>query len=286
MIDHARGVIKARQERLADRFAWLRVALETRQADRRMAGSVMAAGVAFRLFLMILPLALLTAAVLGFANTQVGGSPGHVAHQFGLTFAIAQIISSSAKEATQGRWLLLTTGVMLLLWTGNGVVQALNSAFRVAWNLEAARARSPAEAIIVVGTLALAVVVSMAVAAVGSARPAREVTLTGLVAIGYFVAWMIISWQLPRPTSRWVALVPGAVLVAVGLTTLHLGTVLFAADRVARASRLYGSLGFVSTLMLWLFLTGRIMVGSAQVNAMLWRRSRAGAERPPRVDRH
>ena len=95
--------------------------------------------------------------------------------------------------------------------------------------------------------------------------------------MGYAIDWYVISWALPHGPVSWRAVVPGSVLMALGFSALHLGTVLFLADRVARASQLYGSLGFVSTLMLWLFLSGRIMVGSAQLNAALWRRH-GGAE--------
>jgi uncharacterized BrkB/YihY/UPF0761 family membrane protein len=277
VIDQTRAFLYARQARLAARFQWLAVGLETLQADRRMVGSVMAAGVAFRLFLMILPLALLTAALLGFEGSTVAGSPGQVASQYGITRALAQTIQSSAREAKPGRWILLGTGLVLLLWTGNGVVQALNGAFRVAWNLERRGRSSPLKAIIVVGSLVLAVGATMATASIGVGSAALELPITAGLAVGYAIDWYVISWALPHGSVSGRALVPGSVLVALGFSGLHLGTVLFLADRVARASQLYGSLGFFSTLMLWLFLSGRIMVGSAQLNAALWRR-RGGAE--------
>jgi membrane protein len=277
VIDQARALLDARRARLAARFQWLAVALETLQADRRMVGSVMAAGVAFRLFLMILPLALLTAALLGFEDSTVAGSPGQVASQYGITRALAHTIQSSAREAKQGRWILLATGLVLLLWTGNGVVQALNGAFRVAWNLERRGRSSPLRAIIVVGGLVLAVGATTATASLGAGSPARELPITAGLAVVYAIDWYVISRALPHRPVSWRALVPGSVLMALGFSALHLATVLFLADRVARASQLYGSLGFVSTLMLWLFLSGRIMVGSAQLNAALWRR-RGGAE--------
>jgi uncharacterized BrkB/YihY/UPF0761 family membrane protein len=277
VIDQARALLDARRARLAARFQWLAVALDTLQADRRMVGSVMAAGVAFRLFLMILPLALLTAALLGFEGSTVAGSPGQVASQYGITRALAHTIQSSAREAKQGRWILLATGLVLLLWTGNGVVQALSGAFRVAWNLERRGRSSPLKAIIVVGGLVLAVGATTATASIGAGTAALELPITAGLAVVYAIDWYVISRALPHASVSWRALVPGSVLMALGFSALHLGTVLFLADRVARASQLYGSLGFVSTLMLWLFLSGRIMVGSAQLNAALWRR-RGGAE--------
>lgn len=283
MIDRTRVFLGARRSRLVSRFHWFAVALQTLQDDRRMAGSVMAAGVAFRLLLMTLPLALLAAALLGFENTTVAGSPGQVASRYGLTVALARTIKSSAKQATEGRWILLATGLVLLLWTGNGVVQALNGAFRVAWNLTATERSSPLKAIMIVGSLVLAVLVTMATASVGAGSPALEAPITAGLTVAYAVLWYAVSWALPHAAADWRALLPGSILMALGFALLHLGTVLFVANRVARASQLYGSLGFISTLMLWLFLSGRIMVGSAQLNAALWHRG-GGAQRPTSFD--
>lgn len=243
----------------------------------------MAAGVAFRLLLMILPLALLTASLLGFENSTAVGSPGQVASRYGLTVALARTIQSSARQATEGRWILLATGLLLLLWTGNGVVQGLNGAFRVAWNLPDTERGSPMKAILIVASLVLAVLATVATASVGAGSPGLEAPRTAGLTLTYAILWYAVSWALPHATADWRALLPGSILFALGFALLHLGTVLFVANRVARASQLYGSLGFISTLMLWLFLSGRLMVGSAQLNATLWRR-RGGAQWPTSFD--
>src|SRR5579864_6940659 len=102
------------------RFRLLQATSNTLLADRRMAGAVLAAGVAFRLFLMLLPLALLTAALLGFVDAQAGPqAAGEAARQYGFTYAIAQTIAASSREAASGSWVLLLSGLILLLWTGN-----------------------------------------------------------------------------------------------------------------------------------------------------------------------
>jgi membrane protein len=276
VIGRTRVFLGARRARLASRFRWFAIALQTLQDDRRMAGSVMAAGVAFRLLLMILPLALLTAALLGFENATAVGSPGQVASRYGLTVALARTIQSSATQATKGRWFLLATGLLLLLWTGNGVVQGLNGAFRVAWNLPHTERGSPIKALLIVASLVLAVFATVATASIGAGSPGLEAPRTAGLTLTYAILWYAISWALPHADADWRALLPGSILFALGFALLHLGTVLFVANRVARASQLYGSLGFISTLMLWLFLSGRLMVGSAQLNATLWRR-RGGA---------
>jgi membrane protein len=70
-----------------------------------------------------------------------------------------------------------------------------------------------------------------------------------------------------------MALLPGAVVVAVGLEGLHLFTVYFLGPKLANATELYGVLGVVSTILFWLYIVGRLVVGAATVNASLHEQS-------------
>jgi uncharacterized BrkB/YihY/UPF0761 family membrane protein len=92
-----------------------------------------------------------------------------------------------------------------------------------------------------------------------------------LVAIvPFFGIWLGAAVLLPHGTAPWTALIPGAVLVAVGLQALHLGTTLFVADKLERASATYGAFGVAFTILLWLYFLSRIIVSSAMLNAALW----------------
>ena len=80
------------------------------------------------------------------------------------------------------------------------------------------------------------------------------------------------SWRSGccRTARRWTALVPGAALFAVGVQVVHLGTALFIAGKVERASETYGSLGVAFTILVWLYVVSRVIVASAMLNAALW----------------
>ena len=65
---------------------------------------------------------------------------------------------------------------------------------------------------------------------------------------------------------------PGAVLFAIGLEALHVLTVYYLADRLADQSALYGALGLAASLLFFLFLIGRGVVWSAELNAVIWER--------------
>jgi membrane protein len=93
--------------------------------------------------------------------------------------------------------------------------------------------------------------------------------------IPFFAIWLALELLLPHGDAPWQALVPGALLVAVGMQVVHLGTVLFLGNRIEHASATYGSFGAALTMLVWLYIVSRVIVGSAMLNAALWHRSHA-----------
>jgi uncharacterized BrkB/YihY/UPF0761 family membrane protein len=96
------------------------------------------------------------------------------------------------------------------------------------------------------------------------------------------VVWLFVSTRLPHADAPWRALLPGAVLVGVGFEVVQVGTVLFIAGKVERASATYGPLGAAFAILLWLFLISRVIVASAMLNAVLWSRRDARSPGPGR----
>src|SRR5688500_18337766 len=72
--------------------------------DRLMAGSLLAGAIAYRLFLWLLPVALVLTAALGFLGA--GGS-ADAARELGASRYIATTVGDAAEQADRGRWLLL-----------------------------------------------------------------------------------------------------------------------------------------------------------------------------------
>ena len=66
---------------------------------------------------------------------------------------------------------------------------------------------------------------------------------------------------------------PGAgrgVLIAVGVEAIHVFTVYFLGPKLVNATELYGVVGVVSTILFWFYLTGRLVIGAATLNASLY----------------
>jgi len=60
--------------------------------------------------------------------------------------------------------------------------------------------------------------------------------------------------------------------MAIGADVLHLLTVYWIGHLVARKTNTYGAVGIALAVLLWVYILGRIMVGSAGLNAALWYR--------------
>ena len=284
--DQVRGSIGARatrtREEASRRLDHLRsehelveAALEAGDLDRRRAGSLLAGGIAFRVFLWMLPAALLCAGIVGLVRPSGSAQPDHVARTLGLGASVASIVRQATRQSDKGTAVLLAAGIVLTLYMSMSLVRALRVAFILAW--EEPLGRRPhllRDGAIISGALFSLLITETVISYVRRRVGFGESLLLALipVVIGGAV-WVGISLLLPHDeTANWRALVPGAALFAVGVALLHLATTYYFAPKLARAPALYGSLGTAATLLVWLFLMARIVVASAFLNATLWRR--------------
>ena len=78
-------------------------------------------------------------------------------------------------------------------------------------------------------------------------------------------------------------MLPGAILVAVGLQVLHVLIVEFLAPKLEKATTLYGSIGAMTTILFFMYFAGRLVVTSPILNSSLHHELRAQSddETPP-----
>jgi uncharacterized BrkB/YihY/UPF0761 family membrane protein len=111
----------------------LSTALEAGDLDRRRAGSLPAGGIAFRVFLWMLPAALFTAGVTGLFRFTGSAQPDHVARKLGLGASVAAIVRQAAKQSHNAPVALLAIGLVLMLYTSMSLIRSLRVAFVLAW---------------------------------------------------------------------------------------------------------------------------------------------------------
>jgi uncharacterized BrkB/YihY/UPF0761 family membrane protein len=62
------------------------------------------------------------------------------------------------------------------------------------------------------------------------------------------------------------------VLIAIGMDVLQLLTTYWIGPLVARKTNTYGAVGIALVVLLWVYVLGRIIVGSVGINAAFWYR--------------
>jgi uncharacterized BrkB/YihY/UPF0761 family membrane protein len=239
------------------------------QRDRRTAGSVLAAGLAFRIFLMLLPLSLIGAAALGFVTQEGGRSTKEVVHDLGITGVLVRTIAQNTDEARRGRWFLLVVGLVLLLYTASAVYRAVRLIHQVAWQEAPSKASGLTAAVLPLILIAL-LVVGPASSSLQSRFPGAQAVIELLFVAVTIGAWLLVTSLLPHGRAPWQALLPGVLVVGLGLSVMHAITVLYIPHKLSSSSQLYGSLGAAATLMAWLFFGCRLVVAGAVLNASLW----------------
>jgi uncharacterized BrkB/YihY/UPF0761 family membrane protein len=251
------------------------------ERDRRHLGALLSGALAYRFFLWLLPFTLLLVGALGAVTAASDDAPDELSDDLGLQGTLADLMRDAAEQS--GWWIALTLGLFGTAYAGLGAVRALRISHAAAWGIRPERAARPA-----MGSLWLFVVAAGAIAASAFATFLRErsglvgsiVTIAGLGLL-YFLVWLRLSEVLPHRDVPRRALVPGAVLVALGVQGLHLFTAYYLSDRAERATSVYGAIGAALVILLWLFLIARLMVGGAVLNAELAARREGSRRAPP-----
>ena len=262
--------MRDRAMELAPRAPGYEQALGAFNRDRRNGGGLLAGALAFRLFGALLPLALLLSLVLGYATTLDSDTPRRAGDATGIGPALLESVAESSKLSAGTRWPVAIFAVFALLWSATSAARAIRAVHSLAWDGGVERLRRPVQAALVL--LAAMAAFTTVIALAGRAR--AELGLAGLLItvaalVAFAAIWLGVAWLLPHGDSHWTALLPGALLVAVGIQIIHLGTVLFIAGKVERASETYGALGVAFTILFWLYIVSRVIVASAMLNSAL-----------------
>jgi uncharacterized BrkB/YihY/UPF0761 family membrane protein len=256
----------------------VRLAVQAFESDRRRAGGLLAGGLAYRIFLWQIPLALFLVSALGLATELSGDDPADLARKTGMTAALAGTISEAVAASHSARWWLLVLGAVLTVWAGRGVYRGARLISELAWETRAPRVSSLKGSLAVTGFGLLAVAMQAFLPKLSEA-----LDIPGLIrfALGLILASSLafgVLWLLPRADAPWTSIVPGAVLTGVGMRLLGLAVSTYFAYRLDHSNDLYGALGLAVVMMLFLFLVARIFVAAQFLNATLYRRRAPSAD--------
>jgi uncharacterized BrkB/YihY/UPF0761 family membrane protein len=240
--------------------------------DGETAGGIIACALAYKLFIWLLPLALVVVAGLGITADAAGESPQEAAESAGLGGLVSTSVASAASGS--GRWYALVVGVPILIYVTRSVLRALIGAHRLIWRGERASVPKPT----VPATLRLLVLLLVLpfVSTIATALRDRSpgIGLLGtLVAILPFAGlWLLVTMGLPHRDAPWTALIPGALVFGFGCELLQVVLAYFLVPYALAKQGTYGALGVAAALLFSLYLISRLVVAAAVVNATLWER--------------
>jgi len=263
--------VQARAEDLRVQRPSVRTAFRTYEYDRRRGGALLAGGLAYRLFLWLLPAALFFASLVSIIGDVSSKSPTDLAHKAGLGASLAALVGRAAAGTGKGAWFLLFFAAFLTVWAGMSAWKALRLVATVAWQVPPTPAKRLLRASAVFCGVGIVLLASPLLFHLLSAGPlftdilAHVLTVGGLVALAL---WLMMS--LPHPDGLpWREFLPGAILFGVGVEILRIVTAVYFVWKLGRTD-LYGSLGVAAIFMAWLYLMGRIVVAALALNATRW----------------
>lgn len=283
-------------------LAYLKVPLSwreilTRTAREAMADNVfgMAAQLAYYFFFGLFPALLLLITIASYfplqaLMDQVVGAMSGFAPPAAITIITEQIQKISASKPGG----LLTFGVAAALWSTSSAMNAIIGTLNSAYDIEEGRPwwKVQVTAILLTLGVALFIIVSFALVIVGPTL-ATKIAVWVHLGAAFEWTWKILQWPVvfalaatgialvyyfaPDAEQDWVWLTPGSVLA----TTLWLLASLafkYYVVNISDYAATYGAIGGVMVLMLWLYISGAVILVGAEMNAEIEHASPYGKE--------
>lgn len=278
------------QQRLSDILDFFKKVVSDFIEDN---GLVVAAAVSFYSFLSLFPLLILAVAIIGF----ILGSP-HRAIDVVSAYSQSFAVGAGAKvieDVVQGRSVASVLGALLLLWTGTGAIVILEHAVNVAWDIDRKRNffKQRMVAVFILGLMGAFLGISIGTTALFRTLRSLHTSLLGISTANLGWLWDILGYLVPLiftiisftliylilPNTRVklkVAFV-GGVFAGILWELAKIGYSFYVAN-IVDYNKVYGSLGGVILLLIWIDYSSVITLIGAEV-ASIWGRRHGLAER-------
>lgn len=251
------------------------------QADN---GLGLAAQLAYYFFLALFPALLFVIALAGtFASADLITRIVNMM-QGAVPPAVVAIIREQLVKIAEGEsGGLMTFGMATALWSSSAAMVALIDALNRAYDVEDQRPMWKARGTAILLTIGVAVFMLVSFALVVAGPQAAE-WLGRNVGLGaaFEWSWKILQWPLvfaliatafgliyyfaPDVDQDWVWLTPGSVLAAVLWIVGSIGFRIYVVN-FGSYNETYGAIGGVMVLLLWLYLSGLVIIIGAEMNA-------------------
>jgi membrane protein len=276
VIDRVRTRVSRTWQGLRRRYRWVGVAGDVQERFGEVKGGYLAGAVTLAAFLSVFPLLLLGVSVLGFFSSGNPDLATTLLENLGVPSGsdIADLVREALATAEESRRGASVVGLVGLLWSGLGLVSALQYAYDSAWQVTGRGIRDKALGFLWLVGAALLFAASFALTAATQFLPWFLAPVEIVLALA--VAFFMFLWAeklLPNRDIGWRPLVPGAIAGMIGFEVLKVVGSMYVPRAVSSSSALYGSSGVVFAILAWLFFFGRLVVYSTVLNVVLWERT-------------
>jgi membrane protein len=270
----------------------LTVLLMAFQRFSHVRGAEASASIAYYALFSLFPLLLLLVAVLGFVLVTIP-SPGQVVGFIAQALPISRsFLEENLTQILQNRGASGVLGLIGLFWSASSVFLTLSRNINRAWPMASARnffqGRLVALAMVLILTVLL--IMSVLISSLFSLLPLLEIPILGSVSIYDTLLWRflrrLVPWVfaflifigmyrwLPNTHVRWREAFWGALAATITWELLLWGFSRFISSGIVRYELVYGSLGTLIGLMIWIYLSSSIVLLGAHISASIAHTSR------------
>jgi membrane protein len=248
------------------------------------------AQLSYYFILALFPLLIFLYTVLGYVFASQPGLHLQMIDYFGQVmpqpaFELMRGAFDEITEASGGG--KLTFGIALALWTASSGMEAIIESLNVAYAVPEFRPRWRRRLVAIGLTIALGVLVAMALFLIVASNVAARVIGDNFPVLERIAAWSsMVQWAIGllflllalslifrfAPNlrqSRWEGNLPGAVLALIVWVLASVGLRLYLST-FDSFNRTYGSLGAVIVLLVWLYVSGAAILIGGELNSVIW----------------
>jgi membrane protein len=215
-------------------------------------------------FTALVPLLVIAAAFLPGTD----GLASELIKRFHLRGATADLVREVFAQPDAVRQSISWLGALLLVGASLSFTRGLQRVYERAWRLEARGFAGTRAGLIWIGGIALWSTVFAAARDSLLDLTGPLASLTILLA-GDAVLWLWSPWILLDRRVDWHQLVPSALLTAVAMTAISVGSIVYMPEAIGRAATHYGPIGIAIALVSWLVGVGFALTCCAAVGAVL-----------------
>lgn len=256
-------------DRWRDRWRALDAALRVTERFGAVGGGPLSASITLATFLSLFPLLLVAIAVIGFWASGDTTLAQRLVGDLGLRGKAADTVLQAIEAAEDSRRAASVIGLVGLLWSGLGVVGALQAALNAVWQAKGGGLVAKAFALLwLLGAGGLFLLTAALGALVGFV-PGPAMPLT--VGLSLALTTVLFVWTYTVLCAKdigWRDHLPGAVLVALGAEALKAVSSVYVPRVIASSSALYGSIGVVFAVLAILAIYSRLIVYGAALNVV------------------